>query len=532
VDGVLARRAHDAPGEPFSPEGGGQTGPATLFATTANGLQQSIDGCATWMNIPAQGLNPSGAHIRWIVPYPNNYDVLYAGMDGLGGLYRSTNAGNSWHGTQGLPPGGWVTSMLADPRFPAVMFVGLRYVGRDHLPAHIYRSIDGGLTWRSASRGMSLLPNNGGYVAGLAWSGDTLVAATSHDGLFTSADRGFSWQLANLPRRTTDDGRTTMDDRRPASELTQYASRIADRMPVSSLMATAEGVLLINTPEGAFQSADGTRTWQGFGTDVVKGGNLLMAMDSSTSTVLLASREEMWSHQIPAGIASLPTAEPIVAAQGPPTPPPPPPLHTATPTSTPTATPTHTPTPTPTIVLVQGPLPTDRAQPLDPAVSSYFPETGHNIAYGFRDYWLNRGGLAVFGYPLTEEFVENGVSVQYFERVRLEYRDGSIQWGLLGSELTQGQFFRTVPFFPSTDDRAYFGPTQHSVSGPFLEFWRDNGGLATFGYPLSESFKENDLEIQWFERARFEWHPELPPGKRIVLGTIGREALQRRGWIR
>jgi hypothetical protein len=177
-------------------------------------------------------------------------------------------------------------------------------------------------------------------------------------------------------------------------------------------------------------------------------------------------------------------------------------------------------------------LPTDRAKPLDPGVSDYFEATGHNITHGFRDYWKASGDVRLLGYPLTEEFVENGVSVQYFERVRLEYRNNKIVWGLLGTELTQGQFFRTVRFFPSEDNNVYFGPTQHSVSGPFLTFWRDNGGLETFGYPLSESFKEEGIEYQWFERALFEWHADLPEGKQLLLGQLGKRALQKRGWIR
>ena len=31
----------------------------------------------------------------------------------------------------------------------------------------------------------------------------------------------------------------------------------------------------------------------------------------------------------------------------------------------------------------------------------YFPETGHYLAYGFKTYWLQSGGLPVFGFPLT-----------------------------------------------------------------------------------------------------------------------------------
>jgi hypothetical protein len=183
------------------------------------------------------------------------------------------------------------------------------------------------------------------------------------------------------------------------------------------------------------------------------------------------------------------------------------------------------------VPVVNGRKPTDRVEPLDPSVADYFEQTGHNIAHGFRDFWKAHGDVAQFGYPITEEFVENGVIVQYFQRARFEYRDGEVVLGRVGTELTQGQFFRPIPFFPSEDDNVYFGATGHSVSGPFLEFWRDYGQEELLGYPLSESFKDDGSEYQWFERVRFEWHPYLPEGRRIVLGNVGVELLQKRGWL-
>jgi hypothetical protein len=180
---------------------------------------------------------------------------------------------------------------------------------------------------------------------------------------------------------------------------------------------------------------------------------------------------------------------------------------------------------------VQGYKPSDPAQPGDPDVFTYFPDTKHNLGHGFRDFWQVNGGISQFGFPITEEFVENGVPVQYFERARFEYRDGKVTLGRLGAELTEGTFFRTVPFFPSTDTDVYFGATGHSVEGPFLTFWRDNGREALIGLPLSQSFKDDGSEYQWFERARIEWHPYLPEDNRIVLGNLGVQALQRKGWL-
>lgn len=64
------------------------------------------------------------------------------------------------------------------------------------------------------------------------------------------------------------------------------------------------------------------------------------------------------------------------------------------------------------------------------------------------------------------------------------------------------------------EDSQFFPQTGQTLSGKFLEYWRNNGGLATYGYPITAAHPEVDPEtgkvfmIQWFERARFEYHPE------------------------
>ena len=62
----------------------------------------------------------------------------------------------------------------------------------------------------------------------------------------------------------------------------------------------------------------------------------------------------------------------------------------------------------------------------------------------------------------------------------------------------------------------YFGPVGHTLKGPFLKFWQSHGELAIFGYPVSEEFAEvsqtdgKTYTVQYFERNRFELHPESP----------------------
>src|SRR3712207_2352300 len=76
----------------------------------------------------------------------------------------------------------------------------------------------------------------------------------------------------------------------------------------------------------------------------------------------------------------------------------------------------------------------------------------------------------------------------------------------------------------AADDQQCFDETHQCVSGRFLQYWRAHGldmgdtgisfreSLALFGYPISPEFTQrledgNARAVQYFERARFEYHP-------------------------
>ena len=176
---------------------------------------------------------------------------------------------------------------------------------------------------------------------------------------------------------------------------------------------------------------------------------------------------------------------------------------------------------------------------------TYFPETGHNLAYGFRHYWEMNGGLAIFGYPITEEFEERSqqdgqvYTVQYFERARFEYHPEhrgtpyEVLLGLLGQQLApvftapEGAFVPVDPF-TSTPERRFFSETHHSLAYGFKTYWERHGGLPIFGFPISEEFREvnpidgKEYTVQYFERARFEYHPEFAGTPyEVLLGQLG-----------
>lgn len=163
----------------------------------------------------------------------------------------------------------------------------------------------------------------------------------------------------------------------------------------------------------------------------------------------------------------------------------------------------------------------------------YFAATGLTMAGEFTPYFDEHGGLPVFGYPISEATEENGFLVQYFERERLEYHPEhagtpfEVLLGLLGVELTAGRAtdpaFQPAPAPPASIGRRYFPETRHMLGGLFADYWASYGGLSLFGYPISEEFTENGVLTQWFERARFEYHPENQPPYNVLLGLLGRE---------
>jgi subtilisin family serine protease len=181
---------------------------------------------------------------------------------------------------------------------------------------------------------------------------------------------------------------------------------------------------------------------------------------------------------------------------------------------------------------------------------AYFPETGHTLGNAFLRYWQANGGLAIFGFPISEEFPEvspiDGKTylVQYFERNRFEYHpenagtDFEVLLGLLGLDVTKGRKFDpALAPFQSSETRAYFPETKHSLSGEFLTYWRENGGLAVFGFPISEPFQEISKDdgkpylVQYFERNRFELHPENAYPYNVLLGRLGVEIARNQGYM-
>ncbi|MEO8284842.1 MAG: serine hydrolase [Chloroflexota bacterium] len=167
----------------------------------------------------------------------------------------------------------------------------------------------------------------------------------------------------------------------------------------------------------------------------------------------------------------------------------------------------------------------------------YFPETRQTVGHDFLKFWNDYGGLETFGYPIAPEHMGGNLLVQQFERGRFELHPEmagaggpvpTVGLGLLGQERA-AQLKLSWAAGPNDGTGIYFDGTGQQLTGDFLNYWRDHGGERIFGWPISpaaDMVNPSDgstVLTQWFQRARMEYHPELPVGRRIVLGALGSE---------
>jgi hypothetical protein len=172
-----------------------------------------------------------------------------------------------------------------------------------------------------------------------------------------------------------------------------------------------------------------------------------------------------------------------------------------------------------------------------------FPQTGYSIWGPFEAYWQTHGGVEQFGLPRTSVYPAGSTyDAQWFERAVFTYDPSKpdpykVELNLLGSQITASRAAE-APFKPAQPmrDATYFQQTSHNLSGKLLSFWQSTGGLAIYGYPISEPFTEKNKSdgknylVQYFERNRLELHPEAAGTKyEVQLGLLGSELLDAQG---
>ena len=158
--------------------------------------------------------------------------------------------------------------------------------------------------------------------------------------------------------------------------------------------------------------------------------------------------------------------------------------------------------------------------------SKYFNETGHNVKGEFLAFYnKNTNAIFLYGYPITEEFVDkNGRTLQYFQRARFEL-DTTQPAGqrVKLTQLGRQMYVSTGPLNVSnTLACRNYAETGFPVCFAFLEFFDQYGGVSQFGYPISGFEYHENMIVQYFEKARLEWQPWKPEGQRVIVSNLGR----------
>lgn len=177
---------------------------------TGKGVYFSADAGQTWK---AMGLENTGA-ISQVIVNPTNPDIVYVaalghvwGPNPDRGVYRTTDGGKNWTKVLYVNDKTGAIDLAMDPSNPTALFAGMwEYTRTPWMLSNggensgIYRSLDGGSTWKKMTEGLpkgvvgriglAIAPTNNNHVY-------ALVNAKQRGGLYDSTDLGEHWKLVS-----------------------------------------------------------------------------------------------------------------------------------------------------------------------------------------------------------------------------------------------------------------------------------------------------------------------------------------------
>lgn len=173
--------------------------------------------------------------------------------------------------------------------------------------------------------------------------------------------------------------------------------------------------------------------------------------------------------------------------------------------------------------------------PLDE--QKYFPQSGHYVGGDFlKKYTGVTNPEKVFGYPITKAYYDVKFErlIQYFEKALFVHHpersgDERVEVAHIGTGLYQPQDeLRVYSKLANCVSFTEYG-VKEVVCSAFRDFFEANGGVAQFGFPESNFEIHDNYVVQYFQKARFEWHPNNPPGERVILTDLGRQYFEMMG---
>ncbi len=132
---------------------------------------------------------------------------------------------------------------------------------------------------------------------------------------------------------------------------------------------------------------------------------------------------------------------------------------------------------------------------------AYYQKTGHIVREPFLSEFAERGGIELFGLPMTDAYrARDGALVQTFERAQMTLTVRGVELSPIGVALRLGLPDADIPVDPA-----------------LWHFYLTHGSADFFGFPLGPSHVENGALVQDFERARLV----LMPDGSVRLANLG-----------
>jgi photosystem II stability/assembly factor-like uncharacterized protein len=160
--------------------------------TYGGGVYRSVDHGRSWTSASAGLSNP---YILSLAIDPFDPNKVYAGTY-FNGVFKTNDAGQSWQPTgSGLNKDPIVYTLAIDPQTPTILYAGTRRGGTLG-DGGVFRSTDGGQSWSAKNRGLGEL-----YVYDLAidpFEPHILYAATHAMGVFKSFNGGDDWSFFSV----------------------------------------------------------------------------------------------------------------------------------------------------------------------------------------------------------------------------------------------------------------------------------------------------------------------------------------------
>lgn len=184
-----------------------------VASSHGDGVYISRDAGKTWENV---GLKET-RQISTVHIHPQNPDVIWVAAQGSPwapteerGVYKTTDGGKTWNKTLFVDENSGAIDLSIDPNNPRILYAAMWDTDREPWlirsggpGSGIWKSVDGGETWKKTMNGMPDEVGKIGVVASpaksdLVWA---IVEAKEKGGLYKSTDGGENWKFVNGDRR-------------------------------------------------------------------------------------------------------------------------------------------------------------------------------------------------------------------------------------------------------------------------------------------------------------------------------------------